>query len=142
MDQACRLEPPGGLGDALPAHPEQVGNRLLGDVKLGAAAHVEARQQPAAQLLIDRMEPVAQHVLGNLGEQRLGVGQGQPAQAAALVELPAQHLGPHAVGLARALHDDPVVGRLAAQHQGDADHSVAPGHRHLDGGAILGGGDQ
>ena len=63
-------------------------------------------------------------------------------EVAALVELPAQHFGPQAIGLPRTLHHHLVIGCLSPQNQGDANHAVVAGHRHLGGRAVFGGGDQ
>jgi len=118
------------------------GDHLLSDLQPIARYQVETEEQPAAQLLIDRVVPVAENVLGDLGQQRLGVTQRQTVQARALVHLPTQHFGPQAVSLPRTLHDDLVIARLAAQHQGDADHAVPAGHCHLGSRTVLGGGNQ
>ena len=48
VDQPGRLEFSGGLGNALPTHPQQVGNHFLGDIQLIARNQVEAEEQPAA----------------------------------------------------------------------------------------------
>ena len=142
VDQAGGLKLSGRFGDPLPTHPHQVGDHLLSDLQPIARYQVETEEQPAAQLLIHRVVPVAENILGNLGEQGLGIAQGQPMQAHALVELPAQHFGPQAIGLPRTLHHHLVIGCLSPQNQGDANHAVLAGHRHLGGRAVFGGGDQ
>jgi hypothetical protein len=51
---------------------------------------IEAHQQPAAQLLIDRMVPVAYGGLRHLCNKRLGVTQQQEHHRTAAIEFPFQ----------------------------------------------------
>jgi hypothetical protein len=50
------------------------------------------KQQPAAQLLVQRMVPVAHRRLRHLGQQRLGVAQQQALHRAGAKELVLQQL--------------------------------------------------
>jgi hypothetical protein len=76
-DQAGLLHVAGGLGDALAAHAEHVGDQFLGHDQFVGGQAVEAQQQPAAELLVERMMPVAHRRLRHLGQQGLGVAQQQ-----------------------------------------------------------------
>ena len=62
---------------AFAAHAQHVGDQLLGHHEVGGGESVHAQQQPAAQLLIERMVAVAHGGLRHLRDERLRVAQQQ-----------------------------------------------------------------
>ena len=76
-DQAGPLQLDRAFGHAFAAHAEHVGDQLLRHHQLVAVQPVQAQQQPAAQLLVERVVPVADRRLRHLRDQRLGVAQQQ-----------------------------------------------------------------
>src|SRR5258706_5252902 len=77
VDEACALQPASGRRDALAAHAEHAGDQLLRHDHLARADAIDRQQQPAAQLLLDEMVPVAGGRLQHLCDQRLGIAQQQ-----------------------------------------------------------------
>ena len=77
---------------------------------------IEAQQQPPAQLLVDRVMPIADRRLRHLRDQRLGIAQQQMHRRTEAPELALEQFGlePHAVP--RALHDG-AAGRGVAAHE-------------------------
>src|SRR6185369_726942 len=75
--EAGLLQLPGGLGNALPPHPQHAGDQFLGHDEIAAGNPVEREQQPAAKLLLDRMVAVAGRGLDHLRDERLRVAQQQ-----------------------------------------------------------------
>ena len=75
MDQSRRLQMAGGFGHAIATHSQHVGDQLLGHGQFVRGQPVQAQQQPAAQLLFDRMVPAAHGGLRHLSQKRLGVTQ-------------------------------------------------------------------
>src|SRR5438132_601055 len=88
LNQSRRLQLSGGLRDALAAHSQHVRDQLLGHGELVRGQPVQAQEQPAAQLLLHRVMPVAYGRLRHLRDQRLGVAQQQMLQRAVALELP------------------------------------------------------
>ena len=86
-DQARLLEVMRGRGDALTAHPQHVGDELLGHQQLVRGPAVVGQQEPAAEALLDRVQAVAHGGLRDLGDQRLGVAQERELKRAAAPEL-------------------------------------------------------
>src|ERR1700676_4042779 len=74
-DQPGVLQLPGGFGDAFAAHAQHVGDQFLGHGEFVRLQAIETEQQPPAQLLVDRMMPIAYRRLRHLDDQRLGVAQ-------------------------------------------------------------------
>jgi len=64
-----------GFRDAFTADSEHVGNEFLGHDQAVGRQAVEGEQQPAAQLLVDRVMPIAYRGLGHLCDQGLRVAQ-------------------------------------------------------------------
>jgi hypothetical protein len=101
-----------------------------------AGLPVRVLQQPAAQLLLQRVVAVAGRTLCHVREQGLRVAQQllhhRLVHACQIGDL----ARPHAPGQARALHDG-AAQRLAAAHEGaHADHAFAAHHGHLGAGAV------
>src|SRR6185295_2463520 len=69
---------------------------------------VQARQQPAAQLLFQGMVPVADRGLRHPGDQRLRVAEKQLLQRAAAPELFLQNSRLEAISVSGALYDPSV----------------------------------
>ena len=76
------LELAGGLGDAFAPHAEHVRDEFLGHGQLVARQSVKRKQQPATQLLVDRVMSIADCGLGLLGDERLGIAQQDVLQLA------------------------------------------------------------
>jgi hypothetical protein len=83
LDQSRLLQLDRPFGDPFPAHAEHVGDQLLGHDELVAAQTIEAQQQPAAQLLVERMVPIAYRRLRHLSDQRLRVAKPEAVFSAA-----------------------------------------------------------
>jgi hypothetical protein len=89
--QSVRLQFAGGLGHALPAYAQHICDQPLRYQQFIAVQAVQAQQQPAAWLLVQRMVRVAHRGLRHLRNQRLGVTQRQMPQIAAQREFPFQN---------------------------------------------------
>jgi len=63
------LQLTGGLADAFAAHAQHVGDQFLGHGQCVARQAVQRQQQPAAQLLVNRMMAVTGRRLSNACEQ-------------------------------------------------------------------------
>jgi len=61
----------GAFGRALPGHPQHVGDQLLRHQHFRTLQTIEAQQQPAASLLVERMVPITRSGLHHLCDQRL-----------------------------------------------------------------------
>ena len=82
---------------------------------------IEGQQQPAAQLLLHRMVPVAGRGLGHLRDQRLGVAQQQALHQAGAIEFLLQQARSQPVTVARGLHHGRAGRGIAAHEQRNAD---------------------
>lgn len=60
FDQPSVLQIAGRLGHAFTAHAQHVGDQLLRHHQLVTDQAIQAQQQPAAQLLVERMVPPAE----------------------------------------------------------------------------------
>jgi hypothetical protein len=135
-DQPVGLQPADRRVDACCRHAEHVGDQLLGHLERTGRQPVHAEKQPAAQLLLQRMMPVAYRRLRHLRDQRLGVAQQEQLERAAAIELAPDHHGRNAVGMARVLHHRAAGGRFAAHERRDADHPFVSGKRELRRGSV------
>ena len=97
---------------------------------------IETEQKPSAQLLVQRMVPVAHRRLRHLRDQRLGIAQ-QQVQHRCPVELVLDHTRFQAQALAGALHDRAAGRGLAAHEQRDADDALVADHSDLGRSAIF-----
>ncbi len=59
FDDTGLLEFAGGFGDALTANTEHVRNQLLGHYQVIVLKAVQRQQQPAAELLVNRVVTIA-----------------------------------------------------------------------------------
>ena len=64
-----------GLRHPFATHAEHVGNQFLRHHQICARQAVQAQQQPAAQLLVERMMAVTHRCLRHLRDQRLGIAK-------------------------------------------------------------------
>jgi hypothetical protein len=131
--EAGRLQLAGRLGDTFAADAEHVGDQLLRHPQLVGRQPVVAEQQPAAQLLVDRVVTIADRRLRHLRDQRLGVAQQQQLHRPTAHELALQQRRREPVRPALALHDRAAGGRLATHEQRDADQPVVADDRDLGG---------
>ena len=92
---------------------------------------VERQQEPAAELLVDRMMAIAHGRLCHLRDQGLRVAQQQPLQRAVPVKLVLEALAAQSIGVPGTLHDRAVRRRLAAHEQRDADQALVAHYRDL-----------
>jgi len=136
-DQACALQFPGGLRDPFAAHPEHVGDQLLRHRELVRGQPIEAEQQPAAELLVDRTMPVADRRLRHLRQQRLRIAQQQMLRRPGASELALQQLPRKPERRAGALHDGAARGGLTAHEEGNTHHALVADHGDLGGRTIL-----
>ena len=86
VDQACFLQISGRLGNSLPPYAEHVGDQFLRHRQLTRAQSVQTQQQPATQLFVQRMMPIADGGLRHLRNQGLRVEQEQMLQRPALIK--------------------------------------------------------
>ena len=77
-------EPGADRRDRGPRHAEQVGEGFLGQREAVAADPVAGKQQPARRALVEAVQAVAGHGLGEVAEHRHGVVADQPAERLAL----------------------------------------------------------
>lgn len=77
MDEARVLQFQCCFRDARPSDTEHVCDQFLRHAQLVRRKAVEAEQELATELLIDRMMPVANRSLGHLRDERLGIAQQQ-----------------------------------------------------------------
>ncbi len=117
--------------------PQHVGDQLLGHGQAVAGQPVEGKQQPATQLLIDGMVPVADRGLTHLGDQGLGVSQHEGPHRAMPVEFILELLAGKAVRRSRALHYGTARRALAAHEECHPDHAFVADHGDLGGSAVL-----
>jgi hypothetical protein len=75
MNQAGVMQLARGFRDTFATHTEHIGDQLLGDLKLVRRSTVDLDQQPAAQLLVERVMTIAGRRLRDLREQCLHVQQ-------------------------------------------------------------------
>jgi hypothetical protein len=87
------LQLPGGFGDAFTAHAEHVGNQFLCHGEFVRCQTIQAQQQLLAQLLVDRMVPIADRRLRHLGDRRLGVAQQRVHRRTETLELVRDQFG-------------------------------------------------
>jgi len=66
IDYTEFLQLAGRFGNAFTPHTEHVGNQFLGHGQLVIPQAIQRQQEPAAQLLIDRVVPVADGGLSHL----------------------------------------------------------------------------
>jgi hypothetical protein len=131
LDEACLLQPSRRFGDALAPHPEHARDEFLGHDQFARVDAIESQQEPAAQLLLDRMMAVAGRGLGHLRDQRLGVAQQQALHRAAAVEFLFEQLALQPVGVSRGLHHGRTGRGVAAHEERDADHAFVAHARGL-----------
>ena len=130
-DEALALQAAGGGGDAHPAHPEQVSQILVGDMKAGGVRAVLGHQQPARQPWANGVEAVACCQAGALCHQHIQIPVDALLQCGAVLEQSAKRIGRHPPGMPRTLHHG--MQRLLghAERQLGPQHSFAPHHAHL-----------
>ena len=92
VDEPGGLQLPGRFGDAFAAHAEHVRHELLRHAELARRKPVETEEQPAAELLVDRVMPIADGRLRHLRDQRLRVAQQQVGGRAVPAEFLEQEL--------------------------------------------------
>ena len=130
------LQLAGGLGDALAAHPEHVGDQLLGHHQLVGRQPVEAQQQPAAKLLVHRVMPITDGSLGHLRDQSLRETQQRMLQSGASLELLLEERRLEPIAKTRALNDRADRHRFATHEKRNTHHALVAGDGNLGGGAI------
>src|ERR1700720_414864 len=123
--------------DSFPAYPEHVRDQLLRHPDLTAVDPIEAQQQPPAELLLETVVTIAQGRLRGLRPHRLGIAQQHPQNRAAELELALQGRGFPAQRSAGALHRRASRRRSAAEHQGEADPTLATDERELGTVAVI-----
>src|SRR6202521_59477 len=123
-DQPGVLQLAGGFGNAFAAHAQHVGDQFLGHGEFVRLQTIEAQQQPSAQLLVDRMMPIAYRRLRHLGDQRLGVAQQEVHGRAETPELILEQSGLEPESMPGALHHRAAGRGLAAHEQGYAENTL------------------
>src|SRR6202158_5835276 len=136
-DQPSALQLPGGFGGAFTAHAQHVGDQFLGHGELVRLQTIETQQQPAAQLLVDRMMPIAYRGLRHLCDQRLGVAQQEVHRRTETPELILKQSGLEPESVPRALHHSAAGRGLAAHEQGYAQNTLVADDGNFSGRAIL-----
>src|SRR6202790_3165297 len=136
-DQPSALQLPGGFGDAFTAHAQHIGDQFLGHGELVRLQTIQTQQQPPAQLLVDRMMPIAYRRLRHLGDQRLGVAQQEVHGRSETPELILEQFGLEQESVPGALHHRAARRGLAAHEQRDAEDALVAYDRDFSGCAIL-----
>ena len=104
-DDACSLQLPRRLRHTFAAYAQHVRNELLRHGQLVGRQPVEGKQQPSAELLIDRMMPIANCSLRHLRDQCLHISQQQDAKLTVTTELLLDTRAAQAKRAGGALHD-------------------------------------
>src|ERR1700676_2047953 len=136
-DQPGVLQLPGGFGDAFTTHAEHVGDQFLGHGEFVRLQTIETQQQPPAQLLVDRMMPIAYRRLRHLGDQRLGVAQQEVHRRTETPELILEQFGLEPESVPGALHHRAAGRGLAAHEQGYAENPLVTYDSNFSGRAIF-----
>jgi len=123
MDQAGVVELSCRFRDPFATHAQHVGDHLLRHLKFVGGRTVDLNQQPAAQLLAQRVVTVARGGLRDLREQGLHVQEHQAAQEIRAIELLAQGGGAHAISKTRALNLNAGRHGIAAGEDRNAGHA-------------------
>src|SRR5476649_1676695 len=123
MDQTGVMELSSRFRDPFATHAQHVGDHLLRRVDFVGRRTVNLDQQPAAQLLAQRVVTVARSGLRNLRQQRLHVQQHQAAQEIRAIELFTQRAGAHAISKTRALNLNAGRHGIAAGEDRNAGHA-------------------
>ena len=110
-------------GHRLAAHAHGAGDQFLGQHQAFLVHAVQAGQQGAAQLLLDRMPADAHDLLGGVGHDRLHVVQDQAPEAAVVFEQGLHDAGRDPPGAAFAQDRGAVGGGVLAGEAGDADNA-------------------
>src|SRR5471032_1026303 len=129
-DEAARLQAASRLRHAFAAHAQHIGDQFLRHGQFAVRQAVHGQQQPAAQLLLDRVMAVAHGRLRHLRNQGLRIAQQEAHHRAGTVELVHQHLRLQAKADAARLHHG-AAGRGTAAHE----------QRHADDAFIAHAGD-
>jgi hypothetical protein len=74
-NQSCLLQCQRALSDPLAPNAEHVTDQFLRHVELVTPQSIETQQQPATELLIQRVMPIANRGLRHLRNEGLGVAQ-------------------------------------------------------------------
>ncbi|MNI44024.1 hypothetical protein D3C73_983750 [compost metagenome] len=130
-DQAGFLQMPRRLGHAFAPHAQHIGDQFLRHDDFVGPQAVQAKQQPAAQLLVQRVVPIAHGGLGHLRQERLRVAQQQVLHGPAPVELVFQGLAFQLIGRTRALNDGAAGCGFSAHEERNADDAFIADHRDL-----------
>ncbi len=137
VNQPCPLKAERGLGDPFAANPEHVGDEFLRHDQIVAVKPVQAQQQPAAELLVQRMMPVAHGSLRHLRDKRLRVAQQQMQHRPGAIEFSLHARSAQPISLACTLHHRTVGGGLATHEERDADKPFPTNHCNFGGGAVF-----
>ena len=105
-----------GLRHPFATHAEHVGNQFLRHHQICARQAVQAQQQPAAQLLVERMMAVTHRCLRHLRDQRLGIAKQKARDRAESLKLIFHELRFQLEAFARALHDRAAGRGIAAMN--------------------------
>ena len=129
-----------GVRHAFATHAEHVADQFLRHQDFVPGQAVQAHQQPAAQLLLNRVMPIAHRGLGHLRDQRLGKAeQGSLQRCTPAAEFRAHHARLDAVGARGGLYDRSRRRRFAAHEHADAHYTLVADDRDLSGGAVFHG---
>jgi hypothetical protein len=137
IDRAQLLKFAGCLGDTRAPHAEHAGDEFLRHDQLVRRCPIEREQQPATELLQQRMVAIAHRRLRHLSQDRLRVAKQQPQQQPEAIELLHQQSRRQLVAVARGLHQRPARSRLATHEKRDAEHPFPADAGYFRGGAVL-----
>jgi len=131
-DEACVLQMIGRKRDALAADAEQIGDLLVGHDKCRRLLMIVIHQYPAAKLLVDIVQPIADSCLRDLRDQRLGIAHQYVLKVTALRKF-GHHVGTlHPKRTAGTLNDDPIR-QVRLTHKGrDPDEPLPSDDADLD----------
>ena len=136
-DQPGILQIDSLTGDGLTLHTEYVGDKLLRHVQLIGRQPVMAQKQPAAQLLLGGMVPVAGGGLRNLGNQSLRVAQHKALEHVASFKLRRHDIGGQTECATGALHNGAIGDAFPAHEQGYPQNAVIADKRDFGGPAVI-----
>lgn len=120
-DRARLLPPPRGLGDAFAQHAQQGRERFVRRQQRRVAGAVEAQQQPAHQLPLDRVVPAADRGLRHLAQQPAHVAHHHLLERGVLAEFALRDIGAQQPRGAGGLHRHAAAVDHAFAQQRDAD---------------------
>jgi hypothetical protein len=137
LNETSFLQLERALGDAFATNAEHVGNKFLRHHQFATLQPIQAQQQPAAQLLIEGMMPIAYRGLRHLRDESLGVSQQQVKSRPSLIEFRFHEGRPQPTSQPRALHNCAAGGGFTPHEKRHTHDAFVSDDRNLRGCAVF-----